>query len=44
MWSTSNPPDVIEDTEPFYEIEDAFDIYGGPLTRMLVLGQPPSEY
>jgi len=26
MWSTSNPPDVIEDTEPFYDIEDAFDI------------------
>ena len=26
LWSTSNPPDVIEDTEPFYDIEDAFDI------------------
>ncbi len=26
MWSTSNPPDVIEDTEPFYDLEDAFDI------------------
>ena len=26
MWSTSNPPDVIEDTEPFYDIENAFDI------------------
>ena len=26
MWSTSIPPDVIEDTEPFYDIEDAFDI------------------
>ena len=26
MWSTSNPPEVIEETEPFYEIENAFDI------------------
>jgi len=26
MWSTSNPPDIIEDTKPFYDIEDAFDI------------------
>jgi len=26
MWSTSNPPDTIEGTEPFYDIEEAFDI------------------
>ena len=26
MWSTSNPPDIIEDTKPFYDIEDAFNI------------------
>lgn len=26
MWSTSNPPDVIEDTAPFSDIEDAFNI------------------
>jgi len=26
MWSTNDPPDVIEDTEPFNDIEDAFDI------------------
>lgn len=26
MWSTNDPPDVIEGTEPFDDIEDAFDI------------------
>ena len=26
MWSTNNPPDVIEDTEPFNDIEAAFDV------------------
>ncbi len=26
MWSTLSPPDAIEDTEPFYDMEDAFDI------------------
>ncbi|MCP4131158.1 MAG: hypothetical protein GY754_09275 [bacterium] len=26
MWSTSDPPDVIEDTDPFRNIEDVFDI------------------
>ena len=26
MWSVMNPPDVIEDTPPFHDIEDAFDI------------------
>jgi hypothetical protein len=27
MWSTDDPPDVIEGTAPFDEIEEAFDIY-----------------
>ena len=27
MWSTDDPPDVIEDTEPLQDIEEAFDIY-----------------
>lgn len=26
MWSTSNPPDEIEDTKPLLDIEKAFDI------------------
>jgi hypothetical protein len=26
MWSTNNPPDIIEGTNPIYDIEDAFDI------------------
>jgi len=26
MWSTSNPPDIIDGTAPFCDIEDAFDI------------------
>ncbi len=26
MWSTYDPPDVIEDTEPFNDIEAAFNI------------------
>lgn len=26
MWSTSDPPDIIEDTPPFDDIEDAFGI------------------
>ena len=26
MWSTHDPPDEIEGTEPFCDIEDAFDI------------------
>jgi hypothetical protein len=26
MWSTHNPPDVIEGTKPFIDIEKAFDI------------------
>jgi len=27
MWSLNNPPDIIEDTPPFIDIEKAFDIY-----------------
>jgi hypothetical protein len=26
MWSTDDPPDVIEGTEPFCDIEEAFGI------------------
>lgn len=26
MWSTYNPPDIIEGTEPFCDIEEAFNI------------------
>lgn len=26
IWSTDDPPDVLEDTEPLLDIEDAFDI------------------
>lgn len=26
MWSTSNPPDVLEGTRPICEIEEAFDL------------------
>ncbi len=26
MWSTNDPPDEIEGTEPFWDIEDAFNI------------------
>jgi hypothetical protein len=26
MWSIMNPPDIIEDTPPFHDIENAFDI------------------
>ena len=26
MWSTDDPPDVLEDTEPLQDIEEAFDI------------------
>ncbi len=26
MWSTNDPPDVIEGTEPFCDIEDVFNI------------------
>ena len=26
MWSTDDPPDIIEGTEPFDDIEAAFDI------------------
>jgi len=26
MWSISNPPDIIEGTKPFRDIEAAFDI------------------
>ena len=26
MWSTNDPPDIIDDTDPFLEIEDAFEI------------------
>ena len=26
MWSTSNPPDVIFETDPHYDLEDEFDI------------------
>lgn len=26
MWSTNNPPDTIIDTQPIYDIEDAFNI------------------
>ena len=27
MWSTDDPPDIIEDTDPFIEIEELFDIF-----------------
>ena len=27
MWSTDDPPDVIEDTDPFLEIEEIFNIF-----------------
>ena len=27
MWSTDDPPDIIEGTEPFIDIEEAFDIF-----------------
>ena len=27
MWSTNDPPDVIEGTEPFYDIESAFGVH-----------------
>lgn len=26
MWSTQNPPDVIEDTDQIYDIEEVFNI------------------
>ncbi|MCW5590455.1 MAG: hypothetical protein KIT27_12455 [Legionellales bacterium] len=26
MWSTSNPPDALSDTQPILDIEDAFNI------------------
>lgn len=26
MWSTVNPPDIIEDTPPFNDIEEAFNL------------------
>lgn len=26
MWSTNNPPDIIEGTEPYCEIESVFDV------------------
>jgi len=26
MWSVSNPPDIIEGTEPFYDMEKVFEI------------------
>jgi hypothetical protein len=26
MWSITNPPDIIEDTPPFHDIEKAFNI------------------
>jgi len=26
MWSVSSPPDIIEGTEPFYDMEKAFEI------------------
>jgi len=26
MWSTDDPPDVLEDTEPLLDIEETFDI------------------
>ena len=26
MWSTDDPPDIIEDTEPFIDMEAAFNI------------------
>lgn len=26
MWSTNNPPDTLLDTQPIYDIEDAFNI------------------
>lgn len=26
MWSTDDPPDVLEDTEPLLDMEEAFDI------------------
>jgi hypothetical protein len=26
MWSTHNPPDTLLDTQPIYDIEDAFNI------------------
>jgi len=26
MWSVSTPPDIIEGTEPFYDMEEAFEI------------------
>ena len=26
MWSTNNPPDALLDTQPIYDIEDAFNI------------------
>ena len=26
MWSTNDPPDIIEGTEPFCDIEDVFNI------------------
>ena len=26
MWSTHNPPDIIEGTKPFVDIEKAFDV------------------
>jgi hypothetical protein len=26
MWSTNDPPDIVDDTEPINDIESAFDI------------------
>ena len=26
MWSTANPPDLITNTDPFFDIEETFDI------------------
>jgi len=27
LWSTSNPPDILEHTPPFNELADTFDFY-----------------
>lgn len=27
MWSTDDPPDIIENTEPIWDIEDALNIH-----------------
>ncbi len=43
MWSATNPPDIIEDTPPFRDVENAFNISIGDDEDLWEDPRPPPQ-